>query len=168
MSNAQAAFLGFGFLVFLIFVAFQLAQIYADGGLRAFLWPRLDHGYEVGHVTRLAVAPWLLLFCLLAGNGLSILVFDENLAGTPAKSYLPWLLSSILPVLVIHLVDYQRSVLAAIVALVLWASITLLVLLAVWEPLSVVLRVAVALALAVLLLWSLNGVRATVAERSMG
>jgi hypothetical protein len=168
MSNAQAAFIGFGFLLFLVFIAFQLVQIYAESGLRAFLWPKLDHSHEVGMVTRLAVAPWLLLFGLLIGNGLSILVFDEHLTGAPAKGYMPWLLGAIFPVLMIHLVDYQRSVVAAVTALLLWGGITFLVLLVVWEPLSTVFRVAIAAGFAVLLLWSLNGVRATVAERQMG
>ena len=168
MSNAQAACIGLGFLLFLIFIAFQLVQIYAESGLRAFLWPKLDHSYEVGMVTRLAAAPWLLLFGLLAGNGLSILVFDEHLTGVPAKGYMPWLLAAIFPVLMIHLVDYQRSVVAAVLALLLWAAITVLVLLVLWEPLSAALRVVVAAGFGVLLLWTLNGVRATVAERQMG
>jgi len=49
-------------------VLFELAQILSEGGAKLLFWPRLNHGYEVAPVTRLSVAPWLLLLFALGGN----------------------------------------------------------------------------------------------------
>jgi len=124
MSYAAIVLIGFGILALVLIVLFELAQILSEGGAKLLLWPRLNHGYEVAPVTRLAIAPWVLL-------------------------------------LIIHLVDYQRSVIAAVAALLLLSvgAAYVLYVLHDWMWLPVV---------ALFLLWALNGVRAVHADRVMG
>ena len=66
-----------------------------------------------------------------------------------------------MPLLIIHLVDYQRSVVAAALAFLLLTAGSLYAMHVydawVWLP-----------AVAPFLLWSLNGVRAVHADRTMG
>lgn len=161
MSNEAAVLIGLGFMAFLLIAIFQAVQVYAEGGLKPFFWPRLEHGYQVGLVTRLATLPWLLLLFILLGNGLAILLFDHDLLGQPAKRYWPWLAAAVVPVMMIHLVDYQRSLIAAALAFVIIAGIAVLIVYALQSWVAV-------LAAAPLLLWSLNGLRAAYVERIMG
>ena len=75
---------------------------------------------------------------------------------------MPWLAAALVPLLIIHLVDYQRSVVAAAVAFVLLSGGLALrhaTLYDAWAWLP---------AVAPFLLWSLNGVRAVHADRTMG
>ena len=161
MSNGAVVLILLAFLALLALTAFQASQIYAEGGLKPFFWPNLSHGYQVGLVTRLAAAPWLLVLFVLLVNGLLIMLFDHDLLGRPNKEYEPWLASALVPVLMIHLVDYQRSVLAAALSFILVAGIVGLAIYLFAQWLVVLLS-------APLLLWSLNGVRATYAERVLG
>ena len=161
MSNGALVLILLAFLALVLLMAFQASQIYAEGGLKPFFWPRLDHGYEVGLVTRLAAAPWLLLLFVLVLNGLLILLFDHDLFGRPNGEYKFWLAGALLPVLIIHLVDYQRSVLAAALAFLLVLAMAGLVAYVFAGSLVVLLTTP-------LLLWSLNGVRATYVDRIMG
>lgn len=144
-----------------LLVCFEAVRVYNEGGLKLFVWPRLNHGYEVGPVARLAIAPWVLLAFLTGGNGIVIALFGHDLFGNPFSSYLPWFAAMVLPLLMIHLIDHRRSVAAAALGLLILAAGSIYMIWALqawaWVPLA-----------AVLLLWSLNGVRATYAERSMG
>lgn len=160
MSLAAVVLIGLGVIAALLLIMFELAQILGEGGLKLFLWPRLNHGYEVAPVTRLAVSPWALLLMVFGANGGCMLLFGHDLLGQPDRRYLPWLASAVLPLLIIHLVDYQRSVVAAAAAFLLLAagSIYLIYLHDGWPWLPLV---------APFLLWSLNGVRAVHADRTM-
>ncbi|HEX6013147.1 MAG TPA: hypothetical protein VFY87_15350 [Geminicoccaceae bacterium] len=161
MSYAAIILIGAGFLALVLLVLFELAQILGEGGLKLLFWPRLNHGYEVAPVARLAVAPWVLLLFVLAGNGACIMLFGHDLLGRRETNYTPWLVAALVPVLMVHLIDYQRSVAAAVASLVLLsagAGYTLYALDA-WTWLPVV---------APFLLWSLNGVRALHADKVMG
>ena len=109
--------IGLGILALLLLILFELAQILGEGGPKLLLWPRLNHGYEVAPVTRLAIAPWVLLLFVLGGNGACILLFGQTCSAEPDNRYVPWLLAAVVPLLMIHLIDYQRSVIAAVVSL---------------------------------------------------
>jgi hypothetical protein len=89
------------------------------------------------------------------------MLFGHDLLGRPETNYVPWLVAALAPVLMVHLIDYQRSVAAAVASLVLLsagAGYTLYALDAwTWLP-----------AVAPFLLWSLNGVRALHADKAMG
>jgi hypothetical protein len=139
---------------------FQTVRVYGEGGLRLFFWPKLSHGYEVTPVTRLAVAPWMLLLFVFAGNGLVIALFGHDLLGNRATNFEPWLIGAVVPVAMIHLIDYRRSVLAAVAGLALLGagSAYLVAELQAWVWLPLV---------ALCLLWALNGVRAIHADRTM-
>ena len=113
MSFAAVVLIGLGVLAALLLILFEFAQILGEGGLKLFFWPRLNHGYEVAPVTRLAVSPWALLLLLFGANGACILLFGHDLLGTPDRRYVPWLAAALVPLLIIHLVDYQRSVVVA-------------------------------------------------------
>lgn len=161
MSYAAITLIGLGILALVLIVLFELAQILGEGGLKLLFWPRLNHGYEVAPVTRLAIAPWVFLLFALGGNGACMVLFGHDLLGRPDIRYTPWLLAALVPLLIIHLIDYQRSVIAAVVSLVLLSAGAsyLLYVLHGWMWLPVV---------APFLLWSLNGVRAVHADRVMG
>ena len=161
MSLPAGILICIGILALVLLVLFELAQILGEGGVKLLLWPRLRHGYEVAPVTRLSLAPWLLLLFAIGGNGVCILLFGHSLAGDPDVSYTPWLIAALVPLAMIHLIDYQRSVIAAVVALILLlvGSIYTLYMLSAWAWLP---------ALLPFLLWSLNGVRAVHADRTMG
>ena len=160
MSLAAVILIGVAVLAILLLIVFELAQILGEGGPKLMFWPRLSHGYEVAPVTRLAVAPWALLLFAFGANGVCIWLFGHDLLGQLETRYLPWLAAAVVPLLLIHLIDYQRSVTAATVAFVLLACGTVLVAYLYdawsWLPLA-----------APFLLWSLNGVRALHADRSM-
>jgi hypothetical protein len=161
MSLAASVLIGLGALAVVALMVFEVVHVYGEGGLRLFFWPKLSHGYEVAPVTRLAVAPWGLLLVVLVGNGVTIALFGHDLLGERASDYKPWLLSALVPLALIHLIDYRRSVVAAVVGLVLLAAVSayLLDLYDAWDWLPLV---------ALALLWSLNGVRAVHADRTMG
>lgn len=161
MSIEASVLIGLGVLALVALGIFAMAQVYHEGGWRLFFWPKLSHGYEVTPVTRLAIAPWVLLLFLSAGNGVVIALFGHDLTGARASAYEPWLVAALLPLLMIHLIDYRRSVAAATVGFVLLAAGTAYVLhrLEAWRWLPVA---------AILVLWALNGVRAVHADRSMG
>ena len=161
MSFAAVVLIGLGALAVLLLILFELARILGEGGLKLFLWPRLNHGYEVAPVTRLAVSPWALLMLASGANGACMLVFGHDLLGQPDRRYLPWLAAALVLLLLIHLVDYQRSVAAAAFAFALLAagSLYLMQLYDAWAWLPLA---------APFLLWSLNGVRAVHADRTMG
>jgi len=161
MSLPATILIGLGILALLLLILFELAQILGEGGIKLLLWPRLNHGYEVAPVTRLAIAPWVLLVFVLGGNGACILLFGQTLLAEPETRYVPWLLAAVVPLLMIHLIDYQRSVIAAVVSLLLLTAGTAYVLYMLdawlWLPVA-----------APFLLWSFNGVRAVHADRVMG
>lgn len=148
---------GLSALVLALVLLGELARIYADAGLRVFYWPRLDHGYEVQHATRLASVPWYLLIYLAAVNGLAIFLFAVDLSGRPSNAYGFWFAAMLLPILMVHLIDYRHSRLAAMLTmiLVLAASAGAVYLTASLLPL---------LPMAPMLLWCFNGVRATIAD----
>lgn len=137
-----------------------LTGVWGNGGLKLFIWPKLRHGYEVTPVARLAAVPWALLLCVLAGNGIVIALFGHDVLGRPAGSAWPWLATAVIPALLAHLIDYRRSVAAAVLGLVLLGVISagLIYLTGAWVLLPLAL---------VGLLWSLNGVRALHAARSV-
>lgn len=161
MSMPASVLIGFGALGLVLLAIFELAKVYAEGGVKLFLWPKLRHGYEVSPVTRLSVAPWALLLFLVGGNGVVIALFGHDLLGNPAGGFWPWVAAASVPVAMIHLIDYRRSVAAAAVGFLMLAlgSFYLLSALAAWSWLPLV---------ALFVLWSLNGVRAVHADRSMG
>lgn len=148
---------GVSALILALVILGVLARIYADAGFRVFYWPRLDHGYEVQHAARLASFPWYLLIYLAAVNGLAILLFAVDLLGQPSDAYGFWFAAMLLPILMVHLLDYRHSRLAALLTLALVMAIAagLVYLTASLVPL---------LLLAPLLVWSFNGVRATFAS----
>lgn len=152
---------GVSAFLLVILVIGAASQIYADAGFRMFVWPRLENGYEVQHATRLAVFPWYLALYLLAVNGLAILFFATDLGGRPAKGWAVWLAASVLPVVMAHLIDWRRSVIAAAFSVLLLAAGAggLAYLLNTWVPLVAALP---------LLVWSFNGLRATIADRALG
>ena len=150
-----------GLLGMVALVIVALTGVYGNGGLKLFIWPKLRHGYEVTPVARLAATPWALLLCALAGNGLVIALFGHDVLGRPNGLAWPWLVAATVPALLAHLIDYRRSVAAAVLGLVLLGALSagLIYLTGAW----------VMLPLALLgLLWSLNGVRALHADRSIG
>lgn len=161
MTFPAVVAIGIGVLGVIVLILFELAQILGEGGLKLLLWPRLNHGYEVAPVTRLSVAPWALLLFGLAANGACILLFGHDLLGQPEHRYVPWLAAALVPLALIHLIDYQRSVIAAASGFILLAAGSLYVLNLydawIWLPI-----------LLPFLLWSLNGVRAVHADRLFG
>ena len=161
MSLPASILIGLGCLAILALAIFEVVQVYGEGGLRLFFWPKLSHGYEVTPVTRLSIAPWVLLLFLLAGNGVIIALFGHDLLGYPASDFKPWLTLALLPVVMIHLIDYRRSVIAAVIGLLLLTAgmAYVLQMLDAWAWLPF---------LAPFLLWAFNGVRAVHADRSMG
>jgi hypothetical protein len=150
---------GMSALILALVLLGVLARIYADAGLRVFYWPRLEHGYELQHAARLASMPWYLLIYLAAVNGLAILLFAVDLGGRPSDAYGFWFAAMLLPILMVHLLDYRHSRLAALLTmlLVMAAAAGLLYLTGSLVPL---------LLTAPMLLWSFNGVRATIAARA--
>jgi hypothetical protein len=161
MSFAAVVVIGLGVLAALLLILFELAQILGEGGPKLLVWPRLTHGYEVAPVTRLAVSPWVLLLLLFGANGACILLFGHDLLGAADRRYVPWLAAALVPLAIIHLIDYQRSVVAAAAAFALLTAGSLYAMHVydAWGWLPAVLP---------FLLWSLNGVRALHADRSMG
>ncbi|MGD9507191.1 MAG: hypothetical protein AB7I59_06785 [Geminicoccaceae bacterium] len=161
MTFPAVVAIGIGVLGVIVLILFELAQILGEGGLKLLFWPRLNHGYEVAPVTRLSVAPWALLLFGLAANGACILLFGHDLLGHAEYRYVPWLAAALVPLALIHLIDYQRSVVAAALGFTLLTMGTLYMLHLyhawVWLPL-----------LLPFLLWSLNGVRAVHADRLFG
>ena len=161
MSYVAAVLIGLGVMALVLLILFELAQILSEGGAKLLLWPRLNHGYEVAPVTRLAIAPWVVLLFALGGNGACMLLFGHDALGQTNNRYTPWLLAALVPLLMIHLVDYQRSVIAAVVSLILLSAgvgyVVYMLDAWIWLPLA-----------APFLLWSLNGVRAVHADRAMG
>lgn len=159
MSDGITMLVGVSGLLFALVLVGAAAHMYADAGLRVFVWPRLDHTYEIQHAARLAAVPWYILLYLLAVNGLAILFFGRDLRGLPSSAYGFWFVLMLLPILMAHLVDYRRSWMAALVTLVVVAACV--------AGLVYVNASLVPLALALpLLLWSFNGVRATLADRA--
>ena len=149
---------GLSALILALVILGVLARIHADAGLRVFYWPRLEHGYEVEHAARLATFPWYLLIYLAVVNGLAILLFAVDLSGRPSDAYGFWFAATLLPILMVHLLDYRHSRLAAV--------LTMLVVMAAAAGLVYLTGSLVPLAMtAPMLLWSFNGVRATFASR---
>ena len=161
MSFAAVLLISLGGLALLLLFVFELVQILSEGGLKLLFWPRLNHGYEVAPVIRLAVAPWALLLFGLGANGLCILTFGHNLVGTLQQRPTPWLVATLVPVLMIHLIDYRRSVTAALLSVLLLAAGFgyFLYLNDAWSWLP---------AGVPFMLWAVNGVRAAHADRAMG
>ena len=161
MTFAAVSVIALAFLAAVVLGLFEVAQILAEGGPKLFVWPRLNHGYEVAPVTRLAVSPWALMLFGLGANGACILLFGHDLLGRPEYHYAPWLALAVVPLAMIHLIDYQRSVIAAALGFALLTAGSLYALNLydawVWLPLLVP-----------FLLWSLNGVRAVHADRLFG
>lgn len=160
MDVPASILISMGVLAMAGLAIFQVVRVYSEGGLKLFFWPKLRHGYEVTPVTRLAVAPWLLLLFLLAGNGIVIALFGHDVFGQGGGDFRPWLFAALVPMALIHLIDYRRSVAAAVLGLLLLsaASAYLLFVTRSWTLLPLLL---------ICLLWSLNGVRALHADRSM-
>lgn len=160
MDLPASMLIGLGVLAIAALAVFQVVRVYSEGGFKLFFWPKLRHGYEVTPVTRLAVAPWLLLLFLLAGNGIVIALFGHDVLGQGGGDFKPWLIAALVPMALIHLIDYRRSVTAAVLGLLLLSAASIYVLLVTqsWALLPLLL---------VCLLWSLNGVRALHADRSM-
>lgn len=162
MANGVVVMMGVSALVFAILAIGVASHIYADAGLRMFVWPRLQNGYEVQHATRIAAFPWYLALYLATLNGLAILLFSEDITGRPtAGGWAFWLLAALVPVLMAHLVDYRRSRGGAILSLLLVAGAAagLAYHLQSWVPLAVAFP---------FVLWTLNGVRAAFADRVLG
>lgn len=161
MGDGMTLLVGVSALVLALTFLGVAAQIYGDAGARVFYWPRLDHGYEIEHATRLASLPWYLLLFLIALNGLAILLFGRDLLGRPSAAWGFWLALTVAPVAMAHLLDTRRSRVAALLTLLLVAGAAggLAYIARSWVPVA---------AAAPLLLWSFNGVRATFADRAFG
>ena len=161
MGDGVVLLVGVSALLLIVAAIGAASHIYADSGFRMFVWPRLENGYEVQYATRLAAFPWYLTLYLLAANGLAILLFAHDLGGRPTKDWAPWLAAALLPVLMAHLIDYRRSRIAAVLSVMLFAGTAagLAWLLETWVPLAVALPLVV---------WSVNGARATFADRTLG
>lgn len=136
-------------------------HIRGEAGAGVFLWPRLEHPHERYYAARLAALPWLLLLFLAVLNALAILLFSEDLLGNPPTAITSWLVACAVAVLMIHLLDYRHSPVAAVLTLVLVAGAALLLASFAASPVPLLLA-------APLLLWSFNGVRATIADRIYG
>lgn len=146
-----------GLAVAVTAIAFAV-RIRTEGGLGVFVWPQLDTGYEIGHVTRLAAAPWWLLFAGCIVTGLTAMLFGEDFEGRAVGGYGWWFALAFVPLVLAHLINGRRSRAAALLGLVVLAALGAYAVLVVrsWWPLLPAL---------LLLLWSLNGVRATFADR---
>jgi hypothetical protein len=161
MSFAAVVLIGLGAFALVLIIVYELVQILSEGGVKLLFWPKLNHGYEVAPVVRLAIAPWAILLFGFAANGMSMLIFGHDLLGHLDNRYIPWLVLAVVPVLMIHLIDYQRSVVAAAASFLVLAAGTVYVLhfYNAWGWLPATLP---------FLLWGLNGIRATHADRVMG
>jgi hypothetical protein len=157
MADGMVLLTGLAALVLLLVLLGGAAQIYADGGLRVFCWPRLDSGYEIQHATRLASVPWYLLIFFATLNVLHLLFFAADTGGF--MSYGLWIAIVLLSVGIVHLLDYRRSRLAALLSLLA----VLAAMAGFWHLTQSWLAMAL---MAPLLLWSFNGVRATFADRT--
>jgi len=159
MSDGPVIVLVIGITLLLILAVFALVRMHSEAGFRPFFWPRFTHGYEVATAMRLASVPWMLLLAVMVLNALCILAFSQDLLGRSAGGSLVWLLLCAVPLLMIHLVDYRRSVIGTglTVALVVAAIVYLVGQLRFWPA---------AILLLPLLLWSVNGLRAAVSDRS--
>lgn len=159
MSDGPIIVLVVGISILLILAVFAVVRMHHEGGMRPFFWPRFSHGYEVATAMRLASVPWMLLLAAMVLNALSILAFGEDLLGHAAGGSLAWLVFCAIPLLMIHLVDYRRSIIGAglTVVLVVAAIVLLIGQLHFWPA---------AILLLPLLLWSVNGLRAAVADRT--
>lgn len=135
-------------------------QIVTEAGPRVFVWPTVRHGYEIHHATRLATAPWWLLLVVIVTNTLAIMLFGRGLIGG-GDSWGWWLGSALIPIVVAHLIDFRRS---RVVAALSFLVVTGIVAGAAWTTRSWV-PAAVG---APFVLWTFNGVRATIADRMHG
>jgi hypothetical protein len=158
MADGMLLLTGLAALALLLVLLGGAAQMYADAGIRVFCWPRLDHGYEIQHATRLASVFWYLLIFMSLLNVFYLLLFSDS-TDSGILSYGLWITLLLLAVGIVHLLDYRRSRLAALLTLlaVLATAIGLWHLSGSWLP--VVLMTP-------LVLWSINGVRATFADRA--
>ena len=112
MSFAAVLLICLGGLALLLIFLFELIQILSEGGLKLLIWPRLNHGYEVAPVSGWRWRPGRSCCSASARMAFASLPSDTIWSARPAI-YAPWLLATIVPVLMIHLIDYRRSVLAA-------------------------------------------------------
>lgn len=135
-------------------------QIVTEAGPRVLVWPTVRHGYEIHHATRLATAPWWLLLVAIVTNTLSIMMFGHDLIGG-GDAWGWWLASALIPIVIAHLIDFRRSrvvaglsflVVTAIVAAIVWNTSS-------WVPVAIGVP---------LVLWTFNGLRATIADRMHG
>jgi hypothetical protein len=90
-----------------------------------------------------------------------VLLFSHDLRGDPTTGLGFWLLLALPPVAMVHLIDDRHGRVAAALSLVLVVGLTALLA----YELRSVLAVAVA---SLVLLWSLDGVRATFAAHALG
>ena len=149
---------GVAFILLLVGAASRIAVETRPG---VFLWPRVQHPDERLCAARLAAVPWWLLLYLLATSALAVLLFSHDLRGDPTTSLGLWLLLVVFAVVMVHLIDHRHSRVAALLSFLLVAGLTALV--------AYEFRSALAVAAAApLLLWSVNGVRATFAAHTLG
>jgi hypothetical protein len=161
MADGVKLLLGASVVVLAILLIGTASHIAVAARPRVFLWPRVQHPDERHYAARLATLPWWLLLYLVAVNALAVLLFSEDLRGDPTTGLGLWLLLMLPPVAMVHLIDYRHSRAAALLSLVLVAGLAALLA----AELRSVLAVATA---APVLLWSVNGVRATFAAHTLG
>lgn len=139
----------------------QARQIYLRGGARQFVWPRFRTGYEITNATRLACAPWLVLLTVCVLNAVTVAWLEEDLLGRPGDRFWLWLIPAAPAAAAVHLLlrRHSRVVAALSAGLVAVVCLGLLWLAGpgLWLPLAVP-----------LVLWTINGVRATIVGAAMG
>ena len=161
MADDVMLLVGASALVFAVLLIGAAAHIAAASRPRVFLWPRVQHPDECLYAARLATLPWWLLLFAATVNGLAVLLFSYDLRGDPTTGLGFWLVLMLPPVGMVHLIDYRHSRVAAVLSLLLVAGLT--------AQAAYELRSALPVAMAMpVLLWSVNGVRATFAARALG
>ncbi len=143
------------------FVLGHVRHAWRRGGLRQLVWPSFERGYEIENATRLAVVPWVVVLVLAALNAVYAALAGHDLLGSPFDYAWVWLLVAAAAILVGRLISRRRSrgVAAFSFAAVSLAVIGLVVEVGpgAWLVLGLV-----------FLLWSFNGLRATLVDAIMG
>ena len=161
MAEGVILLLGASALLLAVLLTGAAVHIATDSSPRVFLWPRLRHPDERHYAARLATVPWCLLLYLATVNALAVLIFSQDLQGDPTAGPAFGLLATLPCALMVHLLDYRHSRAAAVLTLLLVAGLA--------AAFTYQHRSWLPVAFATpLLLWSLNGVRATFADRTPG
>jgi hypothetical protein len=144
-----------GFLMSLVWSTWR------RGGLRQLIWPTFQRGYEIENATRLAVVPWAIVLLLAVLNAARAALGGRDFLGSTFDHAWIWVLVAAVAIFVARQINRRRSRGAAALS---FAAVSLAVL-----DLVVNVGPGAWLVLALFfVLWSFNGLRATLVHGVMG